>query len=467
MLLSAEIRYRDPVEVCALWQDDPRLAFLDSAATGDLRARHSFIGISPFEVIEVIGGELRIDGAAATGDPFAVLDERLRRYRNDAEAPLPFAGGAMGFLGYELGRYIERLPQRHAAEDVPEMALGFYDLVIGFDVVARRAWVFSSGLPETDPTLRHARAAARLQACLDRLEAAQPLPETQALPSAVWQADLDRAGYQHRICRILDHIRAGDIFQANFTMRFHTERPQGLDPVAAYRALRRLSAGPFAAFLRCGDRLTLASASPERFLSLSRDRRIEARPIKGTRPRSTDAAEDRASRDALCESEKDRAENLMIVDLIRNDIGRVAETGSVAVPALLSLESFATVHHLVSVVTARLRAGLSAVDLLRASFPGGSVTGAPKIRAMEIIDDCELARRGAYCGSILWLGCDGAMDSSIVIRTLAMTPDRVIAQAGGGIVADSDPAAEYDELRVKLAPMLDVLGGRVEGEGSR
>ena len=216
----------------------------------------------------------------------AVLDERLRRYRNDAEAPLPFAGGAMGFLGYELGRYIERLPQRHAAEDVPEMALGFYDLVIGFDVVARRAWVFSSGLPETDPTLRHARAAARLQACLDRLEAAQPLPETQALPSAVWQADLDRAGYQHRICRILDHIRAGDIFQANFTMRFHTERPQGLDPFAAYRALRRLSAGPFAAFLRCGDRLTLASASPERFLSLSRDRRIEARPIKGTRPRS-------------------------------------------------------------------------------------------------------------------------------------------------------------------------------------
>ena len=467
MLLSREIGYRDPVAVCAQWRDDPRLAFLDSAATGDLRARYSYIGISPFEVIEVIAGELRVDGAVTSGDPFSVLDDRLRQYYNDAEAPLPFAGGALGFLGYELGRYIEHLPQRHAAEDVPEMALGFYDLVIGFDTVERRAWVFSSGLPEADHARRRARATARLRACLDRLEGVAPQSETQSVPSVIWHADLDRAGYQQRICRILDHIRAGDIFQANFTMRFQAERPPGLDPLAAYLALRRMSAGPFAAFLRCGERLTLASASPERFLSLSRDRRIEARPIKGTRPRGADAVEDRASRDALNGSDKDRAENLMIVDLIRNDIGRVAETGSVAVPSLMALESFATVHHLVSVVTAQLRPELGVVDLLRASFPGGSVTGAPKIRAMEIIDDCEVARRGAYCGTILWLGFDGAMDSSIVIRTLALTPDKVIAQAGGGIVADSDPGAEYEELRVKLAPMLDVLGGTIEGEGTR
>ncbi len=178
-------------------------------------------------------------------------------------------------------------------------------------------------------------------------------------------------------------------------MRFQAARPGGLDSFAAYRALRRLSASPFAAFLRCGDALTLASASPERFLSLGRDGRIEARPIKGTRPRSCIPQDDQAARDALLGSAKDRAENLMIVDLIRNDVGRVAVTGSVAVPSLLALESFASVHHLVSVVTAQLRPELAAVDLLRASFPGGSVTGAPKIRAMAIIDDCEVSRRGA------------------------------------------------------------------------
>lgn len=468
MLLITEIRYRDPVAVCALWADDPRLAFLDSAAAGDPRARYSYIGIAPFRVIEVIDGELRVDGEVVNADPFATLDGLLRRYRSKEPAPVPFTGGAMGFLGYELGRYIEQLPQRHPADGTPEMALGFYDLVIGFDVVARRAWVMSSGFPETDPGCRSTRAEARLRACLDRVETAasdpDPAPEVVSVPSASWRADLDRPAYGDRIRRILDHIRAGDIFQANFTMRFEAERPADLDPFAAYRALRRLSAGPFAAYLRCGEALTLASASPERFLSLGRDRRIEARPIKGTRPRSAIVVEDRASRDELYGSEKDRAENLMIVDLIRNDIGRVAVTGSVAVPSLLALESFASVHHLVSVVTAQLRPDLGPVDLLRASFPGGSVTGAPKIRAMAVIDACEVSRRGAYCGAILWIGFDGAMDSSIVIRTLTLTPDRVIAQAGGGIVADSDPIAEYDELRVKLAPLLQVLGGRVEGE---
>lgn len=463
MLLIEEIRYRDPVDVCALWADEPRLAFLDSAAAGDPRARYSYIGVSPFQVIDVVDGEIRLDGEATAGDPFAILDELLQRYRNPAEAPVPFAGGAMGFLGYELGRYVERLPQRHPGDDIPEMALGFYDLVIAFDVVERRAWVLSSGLPDSDPSRRRDRAGTRLADCLHRLSAAAP-GDAGLLPAVSWRADLDRPAYHDRIRRILEHIRAGDIFQANFTMRFQAARPEGFDAFAAYRALRALSAGPFAAYLRCGEALTLASASPERFLSLGRDRRIEARPIKGTRPRSAVARDDDAAREELFGSEKDRAENLMIVDLIRNDLGRVAVTGSVAVPSLLALESFASVHHLVSVVTAQLRSELGAVDLLRASFPGGSVTGAPKIRAMEIIDACEVSRRGAYCGAILWLGFDGAMDSSIVIRTLALTPDRVIAQAGGGIVADSDPGAEYDEMRVKLAPLLQVLGGRVEGE---
>jgi para-aminobenzoate synthetase component 1 len=395
-----------------------------------------------------------------------MLATLLGQYRLDVSGPVPFVGGAMGFLGYELGRYLERLPQRHPPDDRPEMAIGFYDLVIAFDTVARRAWILSSGFPETEPRARVERAEARTRACRARLDTLTGAERVAAdIPHAPWTADLNLEDYADRVDRILDHIRAGDIFQANFTTRFTAPRPPCFHPFDAYRALRRSSAGPFGAYLRCGPALTLASASPERFLSLTRDGRIEARPIKGTTARGADPRSDHAAAERLVASAKDRAENLMIVDLIRNDLGRVAETGSVAVPSLVALESFASVHHLVSVVTAQQRRGLGPIDLLRASFPGGSVTGAPKIRAMEIIDTHEAARRGAYCGTILWLGFDGAMDSSIVIRTLAITTDQVIAQAGGGIVADSDPMAEYAEMRVKLAPLLGVLGGIVAGEG--
>jgi para-aminobenzoate synthetase component 1 len=426
-----------------------------------MRARYSYLGVEPFSVIEIRGGQTRVDGTAVAGDPFAVLADLLRRYRGDESGPLPFCGGAMGFIGYEMGRYLERLPQRHPiSPDIPEMMLGLYDLVIGFDTVARRSWILSSGRPETDPVARQARAAARARACAARIAAGGG--EASALPPvSAWRPDLAEDAYRHRIEAVLGHIRAGDIFQANFTMRFTAPRLAGHRPFDLYRRLRALSPSPFAAYLGCGPALALASASPERFLALDRHGRIEARPIKGTRPRGADEESDRRARDELAASPKDRAENLMIVDLIRNDLGRVAVVGSIAVPSLLEVESFASVHHLVSAVTARLRPGLGPVDLLRAAFPGGSVTGAPKIRAMEIIDALEASARGAYCGAILWIGFDGAMDSSIVIRTLSVTGDRIVAQAGGGIVADSDPAAEYAELRVKLAPLLDVLGGIV------
>ncbi|WP_244439515.1 anthranilate synthase component I family protein [Azospirillum baldaniorum] len=257
---------------------------------------------------------------------------------------------------------------------------------------------------------------------------------------------------------MLEYIRAGDIYQANFTQRFLAERRDGLDSYALYRRLRAISPAPFAAYLDCGPRLRIASASPERFIRLSAAGEVETRPIKGTRPRYADPAADAAAAAELVASVKDRAENLMITDLLRNDLGRVSRVGSVRVPTLYGLESFASVHHLVSVVTARLRPGLGAVDLLRAALPGGSITGAPKIRAMQIIDELEVARRGAYCGSVAWLGFDGAMDSSIVIRTLSITPDTVIAQAGGGIVADSDPADEHEEMMVKIRAQLRALG---------
>ncbi|HEY4125118.1 MAG TPA: aminodeoxychorismate synthase component I [Rhizomicrobium sp.] len=276
--------------------------------------------------------------------------------------------------------------------------------------------------------------------------------------STTWRAELDRKEIEQRIGKIIDYIFAGDIFQANFTQRFRATRPKGLSDFAIYRRLRELSPAPFAAFLRCGKGLSVISASPERFLRLTPDGMIAAHPIKGTRPRDPDMQRDKELAEALCHSAKDRAENLMIVDLMRNDLSRVSVPGSVRAPQLCALESFASVHHLVSRVEGHMRPECGPVDLLRAAFPGGSVTGAPKIRAMEIIHEYEPAARGVYCGGIGWIGFDKSMDMSMAIRTLTCAGDAILAQAGGGIVADSDPSSEYEESMVKMAPLLRAVG---------
>jgi para-aminobenzoate synthetase component 1 len=277
------------------------------------------------------------------------------------------------------------------------------------------------------------------------------MPQPQPRPH--WQPELARAEYEARIDRLRDYIRAGDAYQANFTMRFTAPRQAGFSPAAYYAALRARSPAPFAAYLDCGSSV-LCGASPERFLRLTADGLVESRPIKGTAPRHADAGADAAAKAALLASPKERAENLMITDLLRNDLGQVCETGSIAVPELFAVESFAQAHHLVSAVTGRLRAGLNAAELLRASFPGGSITGAPKRRAMEIIDELEAGPRGAYCGALAWIGFDGAMDSAIIIRTMVANADTLFAQAGGGITWDSNPAAEYDEMMLKVTNLL-------------
>ncbi len=448
MLHARELDYRPAAEHVAAFADEPWLAWLDSAASGDARSRCSYLCVRPFRILD-----------AAMADPFAALHSELSRWRAEpGPSPVPFAGGAVGFLGYELGGTLETLPSRHGRRDrIPDLSFGVYDVVLAFDDVARRSWLLSTGHPETDPARQRHRAAARADevAALLRPRPPGPLP---AIPAVRWRPDLTRPEYEARVRRVLEYIHAGDIFQANFTAAVRAQRPAALRDDEIYRRLRAASPAPFGALLRCRG-VSLASASPERFLRLDADGRIEARPIKGTRPRAEDAATDAALRAELAESPKDHAENLMIVDLLRNDLGRVAVMGSVSVPVLHEVESFASAHHLVSVIEARLRPGLEAVDLLRASFPGGSVTGAPKIRAMQIIDELEASRRGPYCGAIAWIGFDGAMDSSIVIRTLVLTADTMTAQAGGGIVADSDPAAEYEEMRVKLRPLVASLGG--------
>ncbi len=432
-----------PETAFAAWQDDAHVVWLDSADAPGPRSRFSYLAVEPFEVL--------------AGAPFAALDAALARFARPAwPAPVPFTGGAVGFLGYELGAALDSVPRHPAPAGLPDWSIGLYDLVFAWDRLTGGAWLFSSGLPETTPARRAARAAARAVDALNRLSRSQP----RAAPriSLDWRAETSRAAHEARVACTVAYIEAGDVYQANITAAFHAARPAGLAAADVYLALRAGNPAPFSAYVAAGAGCAVASVSPERFLSLDSAGNIEARPIKGTRPRHADPAQDAALLAELLGSAKDQAENLMIVDLLRHDIARVAEAGSVAVPERAVPESFASVHHLVSCVRGRLRRGETATSLLRAAFPGGSVTGAPKHRAQQIIHALEPAARGPYCGAVAWLGWDGAMDSSVAIRTATVTPQRVTLQAGGGIVADSTPAAEWEELMVKVRPLLAALG---------
>ena len=454
--LVRELAWQEPQDAFRRLADAPNLVWLDSAGPVGPRSRHSYLCVDPFGILDYRAGTLRLDGAVLRQDPFEALAGLLACWREPGPTgPVPFMGGAAGLLGYGLAHHLERLPRRHAENpNLPELCIGLFDLLLAFDRQARRCWLISTGLPERDTPARAMRARQRAASLIRHLRC--PPASVAALPPLTWSPELSPSAYGAMVTRGLDYIRAGDVFQANLTMRHAAPRPPSLDPVAAYLALRDASPAPFAAYIGWSGG-ALLSASPERFIRLDPDGRIETRPIKGTRPRAADPQQDALEAERLSASLKDRAENLMIVDLMRNDLSRVAVTGSVRVPTLCQVESFAAVHHLVSSVTARLRPDLDAVAVLRATFPGGSVTGAPKIRAMQIIDELEAAARGPYCGCVVWLGFDGAMDSSIVIRTLLVTPGQLIAQAGGGIVADSVVEAEHAEMLVKIAPLLAIF----------
>ncbi len=445
-VLAVPLPWQDPATAFACWAGDPFVAWLDSQGPEEGRARYSTLAVEPFRLVP----------HDPNASPFAALGVEMERFRFGwPDAPVPFFGGAVGFLGYEAGARLEGVGAQGGLA-FPEASFALYDVVLAFDRRERRAWLLSSGLPEENLQARAARARARADAVLARLSRGAPAPPPVAPLS--WREETPRAVHEARIARTVAYIEAGDICQANITARFLARRPPGASAASIHLALRADNAAPYGAYVGCGQGIAVASVSPERFVGLSASGHIEARPIKGTRPRGRDEAEDARLALALLASGKDRAENLMIVDLLRHDIGRVAAIGSIAVPELAVLESFARIHHLVSSVRGVLRPGLAATDLLRAAFPPGSITGAPKRRAMQIIEAIEPAPRGPYCGAIAWLGWDGAMDSSVAIRTLTVTADQVIAQAGGGIVADSDPEGEYEEMMVKVRPLLRALG---------
>jgi len=455
-----------PIDAAEAFRDLPGLAILESARPGR-NARWTYLTADPVAVL----------GAPAAGpDPFAVarrLVARLDPARADSPDAPPFLAGLVGFLGYDLGHVLERLPSL-AIDDqgLPPMRLALHDWVVAWDRRTGRAWL--GGRAVDGDTRRLARR-------LDDVHARLTTPSGRTWPPTTWSATigsppapeddgpltfrsgLTRAEYEARVETIRGHIAAGDIYQANLTRRLET--PFDGDPWARYRRLRTGDPSLFSAFLDLGPSpetgrpRALLSASPEPFLSVDTRGFVATDPIKGTRPRGRDRDEDRALARELLTSAKDRAENVMIVDVLRNDLGRVCLPGTVRVPRLCRLERTAAVQHLVSTVTGELAPGRDAFDLLVAGFPGGSITGAPKIRAMGILEDLEPVRRGPYTGALGWIGPDGAMQTSILIRTFVADGRRLTLHVGGGITWGSDPAAEWEETVAKARGPLGAIGG--------
>lgn len=446
-----------------LWSR-PHCVFLDSARRENELGRYSFLAADPFDFLEARADER---------GTLERLAERIARFVSPTVPGLPpFQGGAAGLFSYDLGRQLERLPTPEFDEfEVPCLAVGLYDVVIACDHAENRAWIISQGWPETDPARRAQRArerAAEMRAWLTTgddqparvvtsairtLSVGELAPQYSVGGMPGLTSNFSRTGYLDAVARASEYIRAGDIFQVNLAQRLLY--PAADHVAELYLRLRRRNPATFAAYFDLGD-VQIASASPERFLRVA-EHRVEARPIKGTRRRSSSPEADLFTADELRASDKDRAENVMIVDLLRNDLSRVCRPESVRVTELCRLELYEFVQHLVSVVEGELQPNRTALDLLRAAFPGGSITGAPKVRAMEIIAELERVARGPYCGALGYLGFDGAFDANILIRTVTAARGWWQLPVGGGIVAQSVPEREYVETWDKAEGMLRAL----------
>jgi len=458
----------DPIEGLRRVRHRRHPVLLLSGLAGHPAARFSILAWDPALVVAIRGGEARLiregDGrriveTRPARDPFDLLKALAPAGAVQRVAPgLPFAGGAIGYLGYGLRRAIERLPPGPPDPlGQPDAWFGLYDRAAVYDHLERRAVLVATGLGAENERQRLERADAALADLRGSLAGTAPVRDAPRVPGPPARrrafSRTGRKDYLRRIARALDYIAAGDIYQVNLSHRI--ECPFEGDPLALFQDVAVRNPAPFAAYLDAGD-FQIVSASPERLVSIVGDR-ARSSPIKGTRPRGATPEQDERLARELLSSPKDRAENVMIADLVRNDLGRVCEAGSVRAETLCALESFATVHHLVTTVGGRLRGDVDRIDLLRALFPGGSMTGAPKVRAMEIIDELEGEERGVYSGGIGYLSLDGGMDFNIVIRTILCASGLAHIRVGGAIVADSDPEKEHRETLDKARALLEVL----------
>ncbi len=447
-MFSAPLPYVADAAACyAAIADLPWAVWLDSARLG----RYDIICAQPVVTLVTHGTCTDIAGAAGTkhsaADPFTLIRQQLGDPVS-ARHDIPFTGGALGYWGYDLARRLITLPGTAQAQDterLPDMAIGIYDWAIVLDHQQRCAHLVSQQ--------RFSQTAKLLPDILARLQNQSPMPKVDFRVHGLVKSNFTPDSYAAAFAQVQNYLQAGDCYQVNLAQRF-SARASG-EALGAYLTLRSLSPAPYSAFLNLPQAQILCT-SPEQFLCVQNGR-VETRPIKGTRPRSRDAHLDKQLADDLRNHPKDRSENLMIVDLLRSDLGKSCAPGSVHVPRLFEVESFTSVHHLVSTVQGKLAEGRDALHVLRDCFPGGSVTGAPKLRAMQIIDQLEPDCRGIYCGAIGYVGFDGNMDSNIVIRTLVYSDNVIRCWAGGGIVADSDVAAEYQETLDKAAGMLRLL----------
>ncbi len=457
-----------PLDAFELFRGEQFSFFLDSGMDAQKLGRYSFIGSNPFLVLSSRGREITLgrgtDRSQLDGNPFDVLGHLLEAYRLDSRSsPVPFTGGAVGYFSYDLCHFIERLPGT-AVDDLklPECYFGFYDLVLAFDNLQGKSYIISTGFPESGEAERMERAIKRLNEVKDKLSGVPASGAGVGVPSKPESSPLEpvtlTGGFTHEeyvaaVEKARQYIIAGDIFEVNLSQRFKAEL--STTPYELYRRLRQINPAPFACYLGF-DEVAVVSASPERFLRVQGDW-VETRPIKGTRPRGKTPEADKALAEELLNSPKDRAENIMIVDLERNDLGRVCRFGTVKVTELAILEVFPTVFHLTSTVVGRLREGKNSIDLLKATFPGGSITGAPKVRTMEIIDELEPTKRSVYTGSIGYLSFNGDLDLNIAIRTFLVKGREAYFQVGGAVVYDSDPEAEYQETLDKARALIDAL----------
>lgn len=437
-----EIVCLEPSALALRLKGQRHLTLLESVMRSEHLGRYSFLACNPKATIEVDARGTRYNGVPMAKSALTLIDRVLAENRQRHVPGLPpFQGGLAGYISYDYGRRLEpqaRIPD--FAPICPDLVLHHFDCVAAFDHMQERAWIISETperADEMEELLRHRPRALGGHA----IEG--------------WQSNFTREAYEAAIARTVEFILAGDIFQANITQMFSAPIPQGFDPLAFYRVLRQKNPATFAAYMDYGS-IQIASSSPERLLRHD-GTMVEARPIKGTRRRDPDPARDASLIADLTSSRKDRAENVMIVDLLRNDLSRVSKPGTVKVPVLCGLETYANVHHLVSVITSELKDGAGVGALLGATFPGGSITGAPKIRAMEIIAEVEQAPRGVYCGTIGYIGFNGRTDLNIAIRTAQFAGGVARVQGGGGITARSQPAAEYEESLTKIKRIMEAF----------